>query len=462
MGFMRKMGLSTSARCLIFKFVSGEILNTSNHTKSTLSPVEKIRFLSEIINHMPGLIAYWDNQLYCHYASKGYLEWFGKSPQSIIGTNLKGLLGESLYLQNERYILGALAGQAQQFERSLIKADGSTRHTLAHYIPDIVNGAVRGFFVRVSDITLLKLAELRAQETQIRLHAILESILDGIITIDESGLITSANPATQHLFGYTEDALIGMNIKKLMREVNVDDQMDHLSHFHFEGENSVLKTGLELEGITKDDRHFPVELRVSEVVALEKKEYVGVIQDITDQKRIEDQLTQLAMIDGLTGLANRRHLDEVLSQEYARHVRSGDELSLILIDVDFFKLFNDTYGHVAGDECLKQLANAIKRVLVRTTDLAARYGGEEFACVLPRTKQQGAIAIAEKIREEINRLAIPHSHSSVANYVTVSLGVVTAFCKADRAVLDIVQTADEQLYAAKSNGRNRYLAHRIE
>lgn len=411
---------------------------------------------------MPGLIAYWDSQLCCHYASQGYLEWFGRTPASIIGMNLKDLLGDTLYAKNERYILGALAGQAQQFERTLIKADGSTGYTLAHYIPDVVEGKVRGFFVRVSDITILKLTELKVHETQIRLHAILESILDGIITVDESGVITSANPATQHMFGYTEDMLIGMNIRKLMRESSADSQIDHLAYFHSGVESSALRKGIELEGITQDDRHFPLELRVAEVSALEKKEYVGVIQDITEQKRIEDQLTQLAMVDGLTGLANRRHLDEVLAQEYARHVRSGDELSLILIDVDFFKLFNDTYGHVNGDECLKQLASAIKKVLVRTTDLAARYGGEEFACVLPRTNQQGAVAIAERIRQEINRLAIPHSHSSVSPYVTVSLGVVTGHCKADGSVLDIVKNVDEQLYAAKSGGRNKCIAHLME
>ena len=139
----------------------------------------------------------------------------------------------------------------------------------------------------------------------------------------------------------------------------------------------------------------------------------------------------------------------------AIHTRSGAELSLILLDIDHFKAYNDTYGHVGGDDCLRQVARTIDNIIVRATDLAARYGGEEFVCVLPETDQAGAFAIAEKIRQCIMSLGIPHSASSAADCVTASLGVVTARCAPGKSALNIVAQADEQLYAAKSGGRNR-------
>ena len=175
-------------------------------------------------------------------------------------------------------------------------------------------------------------------------------------------------------------------------------------------------------------------------------------------KRAQEQLTRLAITDGLTGLANRRHFDDRMTQEHARHARSGGELSIILLDVDHFKAFNDTYGHISGDGCLTRVAGAISGVVTRATDLVARYGGEEFVCLLPMTNHRGAIAIAEKVRKAVSKLAIPHSQSSVADHVTISLGVITTRCISDRSLSNILALADEQLYAAKSSGRNRVCA----
>jgi len=171
-----------------------------------------------------------------------------------------------------------------------------------------------------------------------------------------------------------------------------------------------------------------------------------------------EQLTRLATTDGLTGLANRRSFDDSLVMEYARHARSGAELSLIMMDIDHFKAYNDTYGHVHGDDCLRQVARALDSIIVRATDLVARYGGEEFVCILPETNQTAAANIAENIRQKIMTLAIPHSDSITADCVTASLGVITAHCLPGKSVLHIVAQADEQLYAAKSGGRNRVCA----
>jgi len=174
--------------------------------------------------------------------------------------------------------------------------------------------------------------------------------------------------------------------------------------------------------------------------------------DIAEKNR---ELEALCITDGLTGIANRRRFDEVLAQECSRHSRSGTELSLIMLDVDHFKAFNDNYGHVKGDECLRRIADMIKSCANRPADLAARYGGEEFACILPETDRVGAVAIAENIRRSITTLAIPHEKSSTADFVSVSMGVVTVRCIKGCPIVDIVNKADELLYKAKSSGRNR-------
>ncbi|HTH96944.1 MAG TPA: diguanylate cyclase [Stellaceae bacterium] len=174
--------------------------------------------------------------------------------------------------------------------------------------------------------------------------------------------------------------------------------------------------------------------------------------------RAQATLRRLAFTDGLTGLYNRRHFDHALDIECRRLSRGGSLLSLIMFDVDHFKLFNDGYGHLAGDDCLRSVGGVIPTVLGRPTDIGARYGGEEFACILPETEHDGAKAVAERIRAGIAALAIPHERSSAAPYVTASLGLVTLRCRQDTTPADVIQRADEQLYAAKHNGRNQVCA----
>ncbi len=167
------------------------------------------------------------------------------------------------------------------------------------------------------------------------------------------------------------------------------------------------------------------------------------------------KLSELSVTDGLTNIANRRHFDTILTQELARHARSGELLSLILLDIDHFKAFNDNYGHVKGDECLRLIGQVLRESAIRPADLAARYGGEEFACILPETDCHGAIILAEKIRNGIEALAIPHKASTAAACVTASLGVITVQCSADESADDLLARADGLLYRAKSSGRNR-------
>ena len=156
----------------------------------------------------------------------------------------------------------------------------------------------------------------------------------------------------------------------------------------------------------------------------------------------------------MTQIANRRRFDECLEQEWRRLQREGKPLALILGDIDFFKNYNDYYGHQMGDDCLWSVAQALDANVRRPADLAARYGGEEFAVILPNTPLEGALHVAEAIRQAITELQINHSRSAVAAHVTMSIGVSAAFPGQDGSTERLVQTADSALYKAKSEGRN--------
>lgn len=168
-----------------------------------------------------------------------------------------------------------------------------------------------------------------------------------------------------------------------------------------------------------------------------------------------DLLRTLAMMDGLTGVANRRKFDEHITSDWRQCFREQKPLSLIMVDVDFFKRFNDRYGHQAGDACLRAVAQALAEAVRRPYDLVARYGGEEFACILPNTNLSGAIEIAEKMQERIRGLGIEHAASDVDRVVTISLGVASMTPTGDLDWQQLIEMADKQLYEAKIKGRAR-------
>jgi diguanylate cyclase (GGDEF)-like protein len=177
---------------------------------------------------------------------------------------------------------------------------------------------------------------------------------------------------------------------------------------------------------------------------------------VTEQLRqLNAELQALAVLDELTGVANRRFFNAILTQEWGRAMRDVLPLSLVLIDIDHFKYYNDHYGHPGGDECLRRVAGALKPMAKRPGDCVARYGGEEFAVILPHTATQGALAVAEQARARVQELALPHAASPVSGQVTLSLGVVTAVPERRTTPAMLVAAADQALYEAKRSGRNQ-------
>jgi len=178
-------------------------------------------------------------------------------------------------------------------------------------------------------------------------------------------------------------------------------------------------------------------------------------------KRKYDLLESLACLDDLTEIANRRRFDSALDEEWRRCRRTFQPLSLIMMDIDYFKRFNDHYDHTAGDDCLKRVARTIKQCLKRAGDLVARYGGEEFACLLPDTDLEDAVKIAEKIRLAVDQLQIDHADSPVSDHITLSLGVAMTLPFPDRRPTVLVDSADARLYRAKANGRNQVASTKV-
>jgi diguanylate cyclase (GGDEF)-like protein len=181
------------------------------------------------------------------------------------------------------------------------------------------------------------------------------------------------------------------------------------------------------------------------------------VRNHLEMKFMRDRLAELAATDALTGMNNRRRLEQSLTLETARLARSNDWLSVIMVDIDFFKQFNDTYGHPAGDRCILLVGQAINKAVRRAVDLTARYGGEEFVAVLPGATYEAAMMVAHNILDQVHDLDIPHTWSAAAAHVSVSLGVATARCAPAADPARWIRAADLQLYEAKAAGRNRVL-----
>jgi diguanylate cyclase (GGDEF)-like protein len=179
------------------------------------------------------------------------------------------------------------------------------------------------------------------------------------------------------------------------------------------------------------------------------------VRNHLELKRYRDSLRELSTLDGLTGIANRRKFDESLEYEWRCARRKQIPISLLMMDIDFFKAYNDHYGHLAGDDCLKRVARILCEVARRPADLPARYGGEEFALLLPETDAQGAMLVAKRFQEMIENQNIPHAFSSLAGHVTLSLGVATTIPLDSQLSSYLIKSADESLYMAKQGGRNR-------
>lgn len=286
-----------------------------------------------------------------------------------------------------------------------------------------------------------------------------ENTSDIIIQVRQDGRCTYASPSCSRLLGWAPEEIVGRGPEAIV-------VLEHLPEIA--ADMAALTAGEREEGMltvqlrTKSGGIVWVEAKARTILNPETGEpgdLVVIMRDITERKKHEERMAALAMTDGLTGVLNRRAFDEALNREWARTLRKGGAMSLLLLDIDHFKEFNDTYGHQVGDDCLRVVAATVCNVLQHSADSIARYGGEEFAVILPGTDLAGAMEVAEHLRRAVADANLHHiRNQDGGGRVTVSIGAATALSRVGGTVRmpeGLLLAADSALYKAKRNGRNR-------
>ena len=416
-----------------------------------------------IADVVPCLMAYWTRDLRCSFANKPYSQWFGRPLDDIIGESMQRLLGDHDFDLNLPHIEGVLAGQEQRFERVVTKADGTITHAWVNYLPHQENpgGEICGFIVLVTDITALRRADQRAAESESQYRLLADQSSDMVFQLDRNQVRRYVSPASREILGYEPHELVGV---KPVSQVHPDDAERVAGVFRSLIDGTVERTSV-TNRIQHRDGHWvwvEVEFRsLRDPQTGEPSGIIGAMRNISKRKSLEielaaanQRLETLARQDALTGLANRRSFDEMLPQCYGRARQGRENFTIVMIDVDRFKLFNDRYGHPAGDECLRRVGGAIAASIRQTCDIAARYGGEEFALLLPETDEESGALVADRIRQNVERLALEHGDSS-CGIVSISAGVSSIAADTPHDGPDmLLRSADLALYAAKSAGRN--------
>ncbi|MCC3409224.1 MAG: diguanylate cyclase [Microcoleus sp. PH2017_10_PVI_O_A] len=306
------------------------------------------------------------------------------------------------------------------------------------------------------------------QESEERYRSVIASMTEGVVLQLADGQITACNASAERILGLTPEQMMGRTSVDLdWRTVREDGQpfpgLQHPAMLALrtgQGQSNVVM------GIHKPDKTLTwISINSQPLFHLNESLPYAVVTtfaDITERKLAEEILRNraeqerlIATTDGLTQVANRRCFDERLQLEWHRLMQGKQQLSLIMLDVDYFKRYNDRYGHQAGDTCLVKVASSAAAAVKRCTDLFVRYGGEEFAALLPNTDAAGAIAVAESIRDAIRDLAIPHEQSDVSSIVTVSMGIASIVPCCETSPLELIASADRALYDAKRQGRDR-------
>jgi len=301
--------------------------------------------------------------------------------------------------------------------------------------------------------------ELKTSET---LHkAILAASIDPIVIIDTNGVIESSSNSIEKIFGWPPNEIIGKNFDQLLSN-NFKDIYSQL----FINKDNIFNTKLignikEITARHRMKRDFPCEISINyiDIYELSHPFFTAVFRDITLRKTVEERMDWLSFHDELTKIYNRRYFNEQIEKEWKRLLRSKESLSIIMIDIDLFKLYNDSLGHQVGDNCLSMIASAINNSMRRSTDFVARYGGEEFVVVLPDTNLVGAQQVATNILNIIRNLSMPHPNSSVSKRVSVSMGVATIVPTMGCSYERLIRFSDQALYRAKETGRNKFCSY---
>lgn len=306
-------------------------------------------------------------------------------------------------------------------------------------------------------VTNLKKTKGDLEKSQDQLQSIIHNVMDGIITIDETGVIHGFNPAAEEIFGYSHQEALGGNVKMLMPEPDRSRHDAYIGRYLQTGQSRVLGVrGREVTAIRKNGEQFPLEMSVSEMMLGGMRYFIGIVRDITERKLVEQKLAHFAHHDYLTDLPNRILFLNSLGNSVLLAKRNKYKVAALFLDLDGFKRINDTLGHDAGDQLLQEVASRLKKV-IRASDTVARIGGDEFTFVLHNIGSgENAALMADKI---ITVLSAPFDLKGQRCHVGGSIGISLYPDDADD-VDKLVRQSDEAMYLAKQSGKNTYRFYR--
>jgi diguanylate cyclase (GGDEF)-like protein/PAS domain S-box-containing protein len=369
-------------------------------------------------------------------------------------STVDGIWRLSFYKINDRYPILVLATEAQDDVLAAWRSEAIARMAFVVGLTALI-AAIGFYLVRQLAERQRMAVALAAKEADFRLLA--EESSDMVMRIGPDERLLYISPSCERVVGWTADQLKGT---AALAGINADDlpRVQRIVAALKQGEIEETKIIYRTRHRQKEEIWLETALRTTRDPDTGRIDgVVAISRDMTEHKDLEEKLAALASLDGLTGLANRRHFDEKLRDEWARASRDGTALSLLLIDVDHFKGYNDQHGHQAGDECLGSVARIIAGQAQRPADLAARYGGEEFVLLLPGTEAAGCEQVGERIRQALHDLRLPNAMNLPSKCVTISLGGATGWPNAENSAdhTSLIAAADSALYAAKTLGRNR-------
>ena len=416
-------------------------------------------FLENVVQTCPDGIIANDNEGRIFLFNASAQRIFGYTPEEAIGTISASLLyppGRARevkeYLYSEEY---GGRGHLLDFETEIVRKNGKRapiRLCCALLQEDNREIGTIGFFTDISERRSLQERFLESEE---RFRGIFESARDAIVSVGEDGNVVMANRAAQDLFGYGEESLTGMEVIRLFPP-RVVAYWKELSVYASGLGQGIERRTIETLVLSKSGAEIPVRLTLAEKLVRGQKIQTAILRNISDRKALEEELRLQSITDTLTRLYNRRHFHSLAQNEAERALRNRVPFSVLLMDVDRFKQYNDAFGHDEGDKVLRALGEEIRKNF-RTMDTGFRHGGEEFLVLLPETTAEAAVIPAERLRTRFSAIPfLPHPDGEPRT-VTISIGV--AEFRPGTSVDDLVRSADRAMYAAKNAGRNRTVSY---
>ncbi|WP_168214864.1 diguanylate cyclase [Mycolicibacterium sp. ELW1] len=409
------------------------------------NPDDELRQLWQLVNHLPGIVGYWDRNLRNVIANDAYLQYFAMAPHQVHGRHIREVLGETVYALNLPYIMGALAGHEQLFERELVGLGGVTRRTLLSYVPNIVDGEVHGFYVQGTDLTEEAQAERTLDDARRLFEVSMANAPYGKAVAMKTGEMLLANPALCELIGYGAPELVGRDYREF---VHPDDIAAGEQEMAALLAGTVTQVSSERRYIRRDGSVIWMQrsaVLVPGRLPGAEDLVIAQFQDVTARRVAEAELARLAVTDQLTGLYNRRALVSRVAQQQS--ARPATPVGMIFIDLDGFKHVNDSHGHAAGDVVLAEVARRLKNA-VDEPNSAYRLGGDEFVVLLPDAAQDDEV----RVLSVAVRSALTGRYTADSSEFDLTASVGWTWGHAETAE-ELIRKADIDMYRHKARLR---------